>query len=352
MIVLAYAFIIAIAFAVSIMLTRWAIVLSLRHEAFELPGPRKIHLVKTPNLGWVGMLGGFFASLAVVGAVTLAWKFLWSPDNPYAAGMIRKMPLMAGVTAGGLLSIAAGWVDDAKRLNPAWKILIQIGLALFLYGLGIRITLFGSQVFHALFTVVWVLCVMNSFNLLDNADGACAGVAMIACALFLCVAAWLKQYFIAMALGAFLGALGGFLVFNFPPAKIFMGNAGSSFVGYTISALTILETFYRRGAPSYLAVMMPVLLLAVPAYDTVSVILVRLSRRLPVWKGDTNHLTHRLVRRGLSSHQMVCIIYAITLAVGAGSLFLPFVSACRAVVIVAVSICLLLGLGVWEWKTR
>ena len=336
----------------SIACTRWSLALSVRYGAFETPGPRKIHNIQIPNLGWIGILLGAFLPLLVVGIIDFYAKFMVKVGNPYVDGMLKKMPVMAGIALGGFLSILVGWLDDRKKLLPAWKIVSQILLALLLCALGVRLTLFASLGVGVLATIVWVLCVMNAFNILDNLDGSCAGVAMIACGLFLFVAAWLGQYFICLLLVVFLGALGGFLVFNFPPAKLFMGNAGSFFVGYMISALTILETFYTKRAPTHLAVVMPILLLAVPMYDTTSVILIRLKRKVPISRGDTNHFSHRLLRSGLSARQAVLVIYGITLLAGIGALFLPFVGARAATMILMACVGLLVCLGLWEWRTH
>ena len=344
-----YLVIVIVSFLSAWGLTHWAIALSTRHDAFDLPGPRKIHQTKVPNLGWVGIFGGWLVPLGLLALVVCAMQRWGYTRNPIFAGMLRKMPTMAGIVAGGVLSLFFGWLDDRRKMSPLWKLLVQTGLGSLLCALGIRITLFSSHWLSAPLTIAWVLCVMNAFNLLDNLDGTCAGVAMIGCFLFLCVAAWLKQYLICLLLAGFLGSLGGFLLLNFPPARIFMGNAGSSFVGYIMVTLTILETFYKRGVPSHLAVITPVLILAVPIYDTTCVVLIRVYHRLPVYRGDTNHFAHRLLERGLTSPQTVLAIYGITLVVGMGSLFLPLVQTLPAILILAACCGFLVGLGVWEF---
>ncbi len=347
-----YPLIVLVSFFASWSLTRWAIRLSDRYGAFEMPAPRKIHDIKVPNLGWVGIFGAWSMALGAIGLVAIMALLMGEAHDPYIAGMMRKAPKMAGIALGGLLSIFFGWQDDCRKMGPFAKLLVQLGLAFLLCALGVRITLFSAHFLSCPMTVAWILCVMNAFNLLDNFDGSCAGVALIGCALFLCVATWLHQHLICLLLSSFLGALGGFLVFNFPPARIFMGNAGSTFVGYTMSTLTILETFYKKGVPSHLAVIMPVLILAVPIYDMASVIIIRLARKLPVYHGDTNHFSHRLLRLGLTTRQAVAVIYGITLLIGTGCLFLPFVPVSMALLIFAGCALFLLGLGFWEYRRQ
>ncbi len=342
--------VLVVAFASSIALTRWALILSVRWQAFEMPRSGRIHAQKVPNLGWVGIFGGWIAPLALLAFVTLGCRIAGVPGNLYVEGSLGKMPMMAGIIAGAALSLWTGWRDDTKRMGPMAKLLSQVALALLLCALGLRIALPISAELSVVATMVWMVCVMNAINLLDNLDGACGGVAFLACAIFLCVALALKQYFIAVLLAAFLGALGGFLFFNFPPAKIFMGNAGSSLVGYLMGALTILETSYSKRSPSHLAMIMPFLLLAVPIYDTASVIVIRLRRGAPIYVGDTNHFAHRLLRAGKTTREALGIICLITLAAGMGAIFLPFVGKGAAMLILAAAVIFLSCIALWEGR--
>ncbi len=345
-----YFFIFAAAFVFSLCFTRISIGLSAKFAGMEKPGPRKLHDREIPNMGWIGLSAGWMISLVLARLAVLMPAVNVKVGESLLSGVSRKSPLMAGIMVGALLSIALGWLDDKRKITPLTKIAGQIGLALLLCALGVRITLFVSGAWSIVFTVAWMLCVMNAFNLLDNMDGACAGVAFLGCLAFLAVAAHLGQWFICVLLISFLGALGGFLWFNYPPAKTFMGNAGSSFVGFVMGTMTILETFYRQGVPSHLAALMPLLLLALPAYDTASVIAIRLHRKAPLWLGDMNHLSHRLLRRGLSMRQAVLTLYGLTACLCAAALFLPFATMGQGMGILGFCLALLAGLALWEWR--
>ena len=344
--------VIAVAFACSLALTRWALILAVRWQVFEIPRAGRIHAKKVPNLGWIGIFGGWIAPLALLAAVTLGCRMAGVFSNPYLEGSLGKMPMMAGIVAGAALSLWAGWWDDRKRIKPISKLWTQVALALLLCAFGLRILLPVSGALSVAGTILWMVCVTNAINLLDNLDGACGGVAFLSCAIFLCVALLLKQYFIGVLLAAFLGALGGFLHFNFPPAKIFMGNAGSSLVGYLLGVLTILETSYSKRSPSHLAMIMPFLLLAVPIYDTASVLLIRLRSGAPIYVGDTNHFAHRLLRAGKTTREALGIICLITLAAGMGAIFLPFVGKGAAMLILAATFAFLCCIALWESRRR
>ena len=167
-------------------------------------------------------------------------------------------------------------------------------------------------------TVIWIVGLVNSFNMLDNMDGLSAGVAAIAAAIFAAVMLTTPrpdnnqpQLFVAALLLIIVGSLLGFLWHNRPPARLFMGDAGSYLVGYLLATATLTGTFAGGSLPKH-AILAPLCVLAVPLYDTVSVVLIRLrAGRSPV-VGDKSHFSHRLVERGLSKPQAVLTIYLAT----------------------------------------
>jgi UDP-GlcNAc:undecaprenyl-phosphate GlcNAc-1-phosphate transferase len=182
----------------------------------------------------------------------------------------------------------------------------------------------------------------NAFNMLDNMDGLAAGVALIAAVLFAAAQAAVGSLFVPAVLLVLAGALGGFLVHNRFPARLFMGDAGSNFIGFVLGALTIAGTYYRSRPPfSPYGVLAPLLVMAVPLYDMTSVVLIRIRAGRSPFLGDRSHFSHRLVERGLTPKQAVRTIDLVTLAGGLGALLLHRLNAVGACVILAQTLCLL-----------
>ncbi len=180
---------------------------------------------------------------------------------------------------------------------------------------------FNAYWLTALITVFWIVGLTNAFNFLDNMDGLSAGVAAISVGLLAIVTGYIGDYFVAGFLVCLLGALLGFLVFNWPPASVFMGDAGSYFIGFLIGVMTVLSTYTKPGLPE-IAIAAPLCVLAVPLYDSATVIVIRLSRGRSPFEADRNHFSHRLLRLGMSGRQALLTIYLVTLATGLGALSL------------------------------
>jgi len=195
----------------------------------------------------------------------------------------------------------------------------QLVIAALVAASGARITLFvPSIIFSYAITVLWILTVINAFNFMDNMNGLCAGLGVIGAGCFGWIAAGQGQYLVASMAFLAAGALLGFLPFNFPRASAFLGDAGSHLTGYLLAVLAILPHFYTAKHPLPLAVLTPLLVLAAPLADMAWVVLLRWRNGRPFYVGDTNHLSHRLVRRGLSPVRAVVLIWL--LAAGAGAL--------------------------------
>ncbi|HXB60406.1 MAG TPA: MraY family glycosyltransferase, partial [Candidatus Acidoferrales bacterium] len=181
-----------------------------------------------------------------------------------------------------------------------------------------RITLFVPNVaFSYVITILWLLTVMNAFNFMDNMNGLCAGVGAIGGFMFALIAATDGEYLVALAGFLICGALVGFLPWNFPNARSFLGDAGSQLVGYLLAVMAILPHFYTKQNPNRLAVLSPLLVLAVPLIDLAQVVVLRTFNRKPFWIGDTNHLSHRLARAGLSRTRAVLVLWLAAAAIGA-----------------------------------
>jgi UDP-GlcNAc:undecaprenyl-phosphate GlcNAc-1-phosphate transferase len=181
-----------------------------------------------------------------------------------------------------------------------------------------RITLFvHSEVFSYAITILWLLTIINAFNFMDNMNGLCAGLGAIAAFFFALIAAAKGEYLVAITGWLMCGALVGFLPWNFPNARAFLGDAGSHLVGYLLAVMAILPHFYTKQEPHRRAVLAPLLVLAIPLFDLAQVSLFRLRHHQPFWIGDTNHLSHRLARAGWSRTQAVLLLWLAAAMTGA-----------------------------------
>jgi UDP-GlcNAc:undecaprenyl-phosphate GlcNAc-1-phosphate transferase len=320
-------------FSLAVLLTPLMIRLARRVDFLDHPGPRKIHTTPMPYGG----------GIAVAATVLLAsfWASRCSPVAATGAGAKAfNWPLYA---MGSLLILVLGVIDDRRKLSARFKLLVQTIVAAGVTLGGERLRLFDAPApLSMAVTVLWILAVTNAFNLLDHMDGLSSGVALLAGASFLVVALQTGQGFIAAMLVPLLGACAGFLLFNFPPAKIFLGDAGSLFIGFWMSCLTISFTFYDAHYRLY-TYFVPLAVLAVPLFDTSSVLAIRLLKRKPLFQGDNNHLAHRLTALGLSRRGAVLTVYALTLATGISAVLLYFVTA-RGALLILVQLLLTFGI--------
>jgi UDP-GlcNAc:undecaprenyl-phosphate GlcNAc-1-phosphate transferase len=288
------------------------------HGAVDDPGHRKIHAAPTPLAGGLAVITGLLAAL-LGGAV---FVFLHSSAGTMGLlqyGLGRRATQLLGITAGAFAMLLIGLRDDKIELRPATKFAGQLLAALVVAASGVRITLFvHNLVFSYAVTALWILTVVNAFNFMDNMNGLCAGLGIIGAACFGLIAAQADPHQYLVATMAFLiaGALLGFLPFNFPKASAFLGDSGSHLVGFLLAVVGILPHFYTRRHPRALAVLTPLLVLAVPLADLAWVVLLRWRMGRPFYHGDTNHLSHRLVRRGLSQAQSVTVIWLLAAALG------------------------------------
>jgi UDP-GlcNAc:undecaprenyl-phosphate/decaprenyl-phosphate GlcNAc-1-phosphate transferase len=275
----------------------------------------------------------------------------WAPQWPYwIGGAIEKAPSALAIIAGALIMHLVGIVDDHRPLSPAVKLAVQVTVALVLTaGFGIRAaTVLPAPVSIAL-TTLWIVALTNAFNFMDNMDGLSAGVAALA-AVVLAVSAFLVgQVFIPCLLLLIAGAMLGFLVYNFPPASIFMGDAGSLVVGYLLAVCTVLTTFYdpEQGRRPF-GVLVPLLVFAVPLYDMASVIIHRLRSGSSIFRSDRRHFSHRLVNLGLSPTHAVLTIYLATAATALPAILLPVLSWPAAVLVVGQCICVVAIIAILE----
>ena len=238
-------------------------------------------------------------------------------------GLGRRAFQLAAILVGALGMVVLGWIDDKHELRPAVKFGGQLLIAGLVAASGVRITLFvPSVVFSYAITILWILTLINALNFMDNMNGLCTGLGAIAAWFFALSSGIQGQYLVTLLALLTCGALLGFLPYNFPKASAFLGDAGSHLVGYMLAVLAILPHFYSPENRHALAVLSPLLILAVPLGDLVWVVLLRTKLRQPFWIGDTNHLSHRLVRRGWSKPEAVMLIWLLGAVGGALTLLL------------------------------
>jgi len=323
-------------FVVSLIFTKICIHLSYQIGMLDVPGRllRKNHIQSTPLLGGAAVFTSFFVSiffsLFCTHTLHTALSDRFPNLLPYLPGILLQSKKLGLIFLGGLLVLLAGLKDDCYGMNPSTKLSILFLVALLLFYLNIRITLFIAIPWVSFFlTLCWILFLTNAFNLLDNMNGLSSGTALSCSVVLFLVAIYLREFFIAFYLCAFMGALFGFMIFNFPRAHIFLGDSGALFIGYNLAVVTILESFFVAGKSNVLAVFMPAFIFALPFYDTLSVIVIRLKNGKSIFQGDLNHFSHRLVRAGYSKPGAVLIIHALAFLTGITSLCLflfPWIS--------------------------
>jgi UDP-GlcNAc:undecaprenyl-phosphate/decaprenyl-phosphate GlcNAc-1-phosphate transferase len=298
---------------------RWCV----RTNLVDDPGHRKIHSAPVPLAGGFAVLTGILLPL-LAGAVLLKFNFLHvSAANAIVHGLDRRGLELAVIALGAVAITLLGWLDDRHELKALPKFLGQILIAVAVASACKRITLFvHSEAFSWSVTVLWLLAVINAFNFMDNMNGLCAGLGAIGSFFFALIAAAHGEYLVAITGFLMCGALVGFLPWNFPHAKSFLGDAGSHLVGYLLAVMAILPHFYNKQHQEPFAVLAPLLVLALPLLDLAQVTVFRTLKGKPFWIGDTNHLSHRLVQRGLNRPRAVLLLWLTATLLGALAVWL------------------------------
>jgi UDP-GlcNAc:undecaprenyl-phosphate GlcNAc-1-phosphate transferase len=359
---LVYALIVLIgSFFVSVLLTTLSRRLALKLGLVAHPQADRYHRKIIPLGGGIGIF--LTLALSVLAAILVCkCAAVYGP----AKALMERIGIRPGDFLGrlGELSMllfcssvlfALGLWDDKRRTGPFLKLAVQLlvafGAAFFA---DIRIELFiENRVLTSLLSAVWIALLMNVFNFLDNMDGASAGIAAIVSSILFIAAASSGQILISGLALLLVGTLLGFLMFNFPPAKIFMGDAGSLVIGFFVAVLSLRTTYYHEAQSGvWYPVLLPLVALAVPLYDFVSVTLLRISQGKSPFVGDTQHFSHRLKRHGLTDTQTVLTLYLATLCTGLGATFLYQVNQVGAILISLQTLMILLIIAIFESKVR
>ena len=316
---------------------------ALRFDIVDKPGQRKVHSTARPLLGGLGFIAAFFV---VVPGGLLAMNFLdtavkiW-PNLAFlqaqSSYLAPALPKLAAFFAGAALLVMIGVIDDLKgeRFPYQLKFLAQFAAAAVVVAAGIRTSFLPYPWMNQALSIIWIVGIANAFNLLDNMDGLSAGIAIISGSIFFYLAAEQAQFFAAVLLITFVGAVAGFLRYNFYPAKIFMGDTGSLFLGFFLAVTTLSMSYVVQESSSLMpvTVIVPLLVLSLPVFDTLSVMAIRWREKRPLFQGDKRHFSHRLVDFGMSQRGAVVFIYLVAISIGVGASFLPYLPGWAAVLV-------------------
>jgi len=356
------------AFLVSVLATGWIARHASKLGLLDRPNARKVHTTPIPLGGGIGIwLGvvvvfamGSLTTWILASNVDLARTFLPESVSIYLPGLLSRIGSIWLLIAGGTVLMVLGLLDDRFGLDWKLRLAVEIGVAsAIVYGQHLQLTAYiDAPWLTSILSVLWIVMLINSFNMLDNMDALSGGVASIICAMLSVMllstpesSMGQPQLFVAAMMLTLLGGLLGFLKHNWPPAKIFMGDAGSYFVGYWIAIGTLLSTYPdARGATPH-AVLAPLCLLAIPLYDMVSVIWIRIREGRSPFQADKKHFSHRLVELGMSKTQAVATIYLATLTCSLGALILPRTDMIGAGIVVSIVLAMLSLIAVLESLT-
>jgi len=345
----------AATFVCSVILTVLARRLAPRLGYVDHPGERKLHRQPIPYGGGVAVYLSVLAGLALVAVAGWLGGALPRVAGERAgvaalleqlgsdfSGRLGRLGVILGCAT---VLFLVGLLDDRWGLSARVKLFFQVVVALILFRQGIAITAFlGWRGASLVLTFLWVVGLTSAFNFLDNMNGLCAGLACVSGAIFFTVAVQTQQVFVAAMLAVAVGAVAGFLLFNYPRATIFLGDAGSLFIGFLLATLAIEFQFYTGADPdSYrmFPIVLPLLIFAIPIYDVTSVVILRLRAGESPLKADQRHFSHRLVALGMSPTLAVFTIHLLAFALGITATLLYLLNAQHVLVMLAQALAIL-----------
>lgn len=290
--------------------------LAVRHGVIVHPDARRVHAEPTP------LWGGIAIWLGVIGGIACAEIYEVVTNSP----SVITPQVWVLLTAATVVA-AIGMLDDKYQLSAAWQALALVGISLVVAFLGVRIdfvtNIFGESQILPLgawavpVTVIWLFGATKTVDLVDGLDGLCAGVCAIASCALAIMALTLGSLSVAAVCAAVTGASLGFLRYNFPPARIFMGTIGSQFMGFVIAGAAVIGAFKVAAAVAFLV---PILALGVPIFDAVFAVIRRALKGAPLHQADKGHIHHRLLDLGLNQRQAILVLYAATFLLSATAL--------------------------------
>lgn len=331
-----YGWAFVVALAAAFIVTPGVIWLAFKTGALDEPEARKVHKKPVPRIGGLGIYIAFMVSMGL---------YLTTAELP---GDVRQG--MEGLMIGGTLIVALGLADDYLNIPAKLKLLGQIACAALAVAYGVRIDFISDPFGDVLYlydyvaiptTIFWLVGLTNTVNLIDGLDGLAAGVSTIAAVTIFLVALEQNFMLVAVVTAALAGAAFGFLYYNFNPARIFMGDTGSMFLGFMLSGISIIGAVKSAAT---IALIVPLLALGLPIVDTAFAIVRRKLAGVPIMKPDKGHLHHRLLSMGFTQRQAVLLMYVISALLGTSAVAMTEVSPGFALLILlAVVVSLLYG---------
>lgn len=286
---------------VSYLLTPFARLIAIKVNFLDHPRTTKVHAHPKPLLGGVSIFSAFLISVI---------------SSPPVLTARFTVPIISGA----IILLIIGLVDDKLGMMPNIKVLGQFLAAMIVIKSGLRVEFFGNYYVNVVFTYFWILGITNAFNLLDNMDGLSSGIAAISGLFFGIIALFDHQFVVSAIAFAIAGSCLGFLRHNFPKANIFMGDSGSLIIGYVLSCVAILGTW--RTYVWTTSLMIPILILSYPIFDTTLVTIIRILERRSVFDGGKDHSSHRLALLGLKKKRAVYLIFVICAMLGFSAVLL------------------------------
>lgn len=319
-----------IATGVALLITPGVILLAAKTGAMDAPDARKVHKKPIPRIGGLGIYTAFMVTiLSLLNVVDVADDVMFE---------------LTGLMIGGSLIVLVGIIDDYKNLPAKVKLVGQIiAAAVLVIGFNVHIDFitdpFGDPLSDYIYTealaipltIFWIVGITNTINLIDGLDGLAAGVSMIASITIFLVAMQQEIFLVATLTAALAGSALGFLYYNFNPARIFMGDSGSLFLGFMLAGISVIGAVK---CATTIALIVPILALGLPILDTTFAIVRRYRGGVPIFKPDKGHLHHRLLDLGFSQRQAVLLMYVISALLGLSAVALTEVSSQMAIIIV------------------
>jgi len=294
--------------------------IALKKGFVDKPDERKLQKQPIAYGGGIAIFGSFLITALIGIGIILAYKINLPQRDWY---------IIFAFILGGSLSAITGFIDDWKAIPAKVKLICQIIAILLIMPLGVSITFvtnpFGESLIYlpryigVFLTIFWIAGIMNAANLIDGLDGLLGGVTFISSVVFIIIAILKGYFFMAGVMFILAGSVLGFLKYNFNPAKIFMGDTGSLFIGMVLAIASIIGGLKTTTA---FAIFIPFLILALPIADAAWAIIRRVKNRQPIFKPDKGHIHHRLLAMGLSQKQAVLIIYAVNIICGIAAMII------------------------------
>ncbi len=281
-----------------VVLTPWAMKWAVHWNLLDHPGGHKSHDTAVPYLGGVAIVTTFALTVIII-------SLLWSPQSIHNELLV--------VLAAAVFLALVGLVDDLRHVSPAWRIVAEIAAALVVWSSGTGVIVTTSEALNMGLTVLWIVGITNAFNLLDNMDGLAAGIAAISGLTIFAIATTNGQFLVGVLAVGLAGCAVGFLRHNFHPARIYMGDGGSLFLGFLVAYLGVKLRFEGGRLVSALV---PVLVCSIAIFDTTLVTISRLATGRSPFQGGQDHVSHRLVRLGLPVPVAVGTIYFGAISIG------------------------------------